>query len=208
MSSRSLIVLVPALLLAACGTQNPGLESVHQPVVSRSDYSLDLVTAGYALAPGETERLAGWMASMRLAYGDRVALDDPEGAEGVREAVAQQVARHGLLLADETPVTPGQIGPGTVRVVVTRMTATVPGCPDFSRIYQPDYRAHTGSNYGCANNSNLAAMIANPADLVRGQPGSGTADPLTNTKAIQSFRKTAPSGAGGLKSESPGGGSQ
>jgi pilus assembly protein CpaD len=51
-------------------------------------------------------------------------------------------------------------------------------------------------------------MIANPNDLVRGQPGSETSDPATAVKAIDQFRKAAPSGAGGLKSESTRGGSQ
>ena len=37
----------PALLLGGCmGTQNPGITSVHQPVVSRQDYALDVATAG------------------------------------------------------------------------------------------------------------------------------------------------------------------
>ena len=38
-----------ALMLAACagGTKNRGLESVHQPVVQRTDYVIDVATAGY-----------------------------------------------------------------------------------------------------------------------------------------------------------------
>ena len=71
---------VPALLLGGCmGTENRGLESVHQPVVSRSDYALDLGVSGGALASGEQQRLAGWVTTMRLGYGDRVAIDDPAG---------------------------------------------------------------------------------------------------------------------------------
>ena len=53
-----LATLGSALLLGGCmGTQNRGLESVHQPVVSRADYALDLGTAGDGLAPGEARRL-------------------------------------------------------------------------------------------------------------------------------------------------------
>ena len=51
---------------------------------------------------------------------------------------------------------------------------------------------------------NLAAMVANPADLVRGQPGADTTDDAASLKAIDSFRKAVPTGTGGLKSDSVG----
>ncbi|MES2445127.1 MAG: CpaD family pilus assembly lipoprotein [Pseudomonadota bacterium] len=199
------LLMVPALLLGGCGTYNGGVDSVYQPVVQRTDYVFDLHTAGYSLADGEPQRLSGWLQSMKLRYGDKIAVDDGGDGSTAREQVAAEAGRYGIILSDQPPVTVGQIAPGTVRVVVTRMNATVPNCPDLSRIYQPDYSASTTSNYGCANNSNLASMVADPADLVRGEPGSPTSDPTTSMKAIGAHRATAPSGAGGLKSDSPGG---
>lgn len=204
------LILAPALLLAGCGTYNGGVESVYQPVVQRTDYVLDVRTDGYSLASGESQRLAGWLGAMKLGYADSVAIDD--GAEGstAREQIAAEAGRYGLRLQNQAPVTVGQIAPGWVRVVVTRMSASVPGCPDMSRQYQPDFLASTTSNYGCSVNSNLASMIANPGDLVRGQPGAPTTDTQTSTKAIKALRDAAPTGAGGtaVKSESTGGGSQ
>ncbi len=199
--------LLPALLLGGCmGTENRGVESVHQPVVSRSDYALDLNVTGGALAPGEQQRLAGWMTTMRLGYGDRIAIDDP-AAEGYRARVdvAAVVARHGLLLDSGAPVTPAPLTPGTIRVVVSRMHADVPHCPDWSRNSSDDLTANTSSNYGCAINRNLAAMVASPADLVRGAPGAETTDAALSYKAIDTYRKKAPSGAGGLSAASTGG---
>ena len=202
------LLLLPALLLSACGTENGGVESAHQPVVQRYDYVLDLQTASYGLAPGESQRLAGWMESMRLRYGDRVSIDDGADGSTGRNEVAAEANRYGLLIDGQAPVTMGQIAPGTVRVVVTRMTARVPNCPDHSREYQPDYAASTSSNYGCATNSNLAAMVADPGDLVRGVPGAPTSDPATSTKAIRALRDATPTGGGGtvVKSEGTGGG--
>ncbi len=191
------LLLAPALLLGACGTYNGGVDPVYQPVVQRNDYVLDLQTSGYGLAPGESQRLAGWMASMDLRYGDRVAVDDGAGGTVARSEVATLAGRYGLLLSDSAPVTVGQIAPGTVRVVVTRMTASVLGCPDFSRSGGTDFSASTSSNYGCATNSNLAAMVADPGDLVRGAPGSSTSDPTRAAKAIGAMRAAAPTGAGG-----------
>ncbi len=199
--------LVPALLLGGCmGTENRGLESVHQPVVSRSDYALDLGVSGGALTRGEQQRLAGWMATMRLGYGDRVAIDDPAGeAPGARGDVAAVVAQYGLLLSDDAPVTPAPLAPGAIRVVVSRMRAAVPHCPDWSRDASNEFEANTSSSYGCAINSNLAAMVANPADLVRGAPGTETTDAAVSYKAIDTYRKKAPSGATGLTPASTGG---
>jgi pilus assembly protein CpaD len=211
MYQRSLLIataLAPALLLGACGgTQNRGLESVHQPVVKRSDYVLDVATSGGGLAPGEEGRLAGWIASLRVGYGDQIAIEDPNPyGSGVRDAVAREVSRYGLLVSDEPPFTTTPVAPGTARVVVSRMKASVPGCPDFSRESQPEFESNTSSNQGCAINSNIAAMVASPGDLVRGQVAGGVIDPAQSGKAIDSFRKAAPSGAGGttVKTEATG----
>lgn len=202
MTKRSILptLVLPALLVAGCtgGTQNRGLESVHQPVVSRSSYSLDVGTVAGRLANGEQQRLAGWFSSLRLGYGDRVAVDDPAGtAAAARDQIADVVASRGLLLSDEAPVTAAEVTPGTIRVVVSRAQASVAGCPDWSRNSSHDFDEHTSSNYGCAVNTNLAAMVASPEDLVRGQAGSGN-DPATSFRAIDAYRKQTPTGAGGL----------
>lgn len=200
------LLLAPALLLGGCGPYNGGVNSAYQPVVQRNDYTLDLTAAGYSLAPGETERLQGWLQAMNLRYGDKIAIDDGDGGLTGRSQVAAVVNRYGLALADRAPLTPGSVAPGTVRVVVTRMTASVPNCPDFSRQSQPDYQASTSSNFGCATNRNLAAMVADPGDLVRGEPGAPTSDPSTSSKAIGALRSAAPTGGGGtvVKTESTG----
>lgn len=113
---------------------------------------------------------------------------------------------YGLLVSDDAPVTAAPIAPGTVRVVVSRAKASVPGCPDYSRM-QPSYDAQTSSNHGCSINSNLATMVASPTDLVRGEGNVGVYDPAVGTRAINSFRKAEPTGAGGtaVKAESAGG---
>jgi len=183
-------LLIATLGLAACaGTENRGVESVHQPVVARADYALDLTTTGDRLAEGEAVRLGGWLASMKLGYGDRLSIDEGGGYGN----------------PDVAPVTVGVVAPGTARVIVTRSRAEVPGCPDYSRVSQPNFDAHSSSNFGCGLNSNLAAMVANPDDLVRGQDGAPIQDYGQGTKAINAYRAAKPTGSGGLKSESTGG---
>ena len=195
--SLFLAALAPALLIGGCmGTRNRGLESVHQPVVSRQSYALDLRTTGDVLPRDEAARLDGWLATLKLHYGDKVGIDDPGGYRGTRQDVARIVAGYGLLVSDDSPVPGAPVAPGTVRVIVSRMRATVPGCPDFSRDSSNEFDSNTSSNFGCATNSNLAAMIANPEDLVHGRSTDST-DPTRSVKAIEAFRKAAPSGGGG-----------
>lgn len=199
MHSRTwLLALAPALLIGGCaGTAQQGVETVHQPVVSRTDYAIDLSADGSGLAPGEAERLSGWMAGLQLGFGDRVSVDDP-ARFGAAADVQRQASRYGLLLDRFAPPTPGVVPPGAVRVVVTRTVASVPNCPDYSNEIVPSYTQTTSSNYGCSVNSNLAAMIANPEDLVRGQTGDPTIDPSLSSKAIRTYReRTGGTVAGG-----------
>jgi pilus assembly protein CpaD len=53
-------------------------------------------------------------------------------------------------------------------------------------------------------NSNIAAMIANPEDLIHGREGTGVGDTATAAKAIELYRATPPSGSKGLQSVTKG----
>jgi pilus assembly protein CpaD len=179
---------------------NPSVNSVNQPVVQRTDYVMDLMTAGNGVPDRELGRLADWFDSLRLGYGDRIAVDSgPYEDPRARSDVASVAGRYGLLLTRGVPITAGAVQPGSVRVIVSRSTASVPGCPDWSEAPEIGNRITTGSNYGCALNSNLAAMIADPNDLVLGQAGAATGDADTASKAIKVYREAVPTGTKGLK---------
>jgi len=177
---------------------NRSVYSVHQPVVERTNFTLDLATLADGSVPvAEQRRLGDWFASLDLGYGDKVAIDDPAGSAAAHDAIQSVAAAHRLLLADTAPLTTGAVAPGTVRVVITRTTASVPGCPDWSTHNDANFRNATSTNYGCAVNSNLAAMVADKEDLVRGQTGDGQTAVMSSNKAIQAYRASAPSGGGG-----------
>jgi pilus assembly protein CpaD len=204
MHARTLFAIAAlGLTVAGCGTQNRGLESVHQPVVSRTDYVIDVATGYDGLADGEVQRLDGWFDSLKLGYGDRIAVDGGgRGTSGVaRDAIAAAAARYGLLLDENAPIMPGAIAPGALRIVVSRTKATVPGCPDWSRTANPNFDQHSGSNYGCGVNSNLAAMIADPQDLIQGREAGSVSDAAAGNKAIKSFRDRKPTGDQGLQQQ-------
>lgn len=193
----SLAAIALGLALAGCGPVNRGVATVHQPVVTRADYTLDVGVDANGLRYGEERRLNAWFESLHLGYGDRVAVDDPAPSAGHRVAIAEAASHYGVLVNPTPPITEGAVAPGTVRVIITRSTAEVPFCPDWRRESQPEFEASTTSNFGCAVNSNFAQMVANPQDLIVGQTGSPTRDSRTVAKALKSYRDYTPSGAGG-----------
>lgn len=193
------LALSLGMALAGCGgmATNASLESIHQPVVERVNYTLDVTTGPGGLSYPEQRRLDGWFDAMDLRYGDRIAVDDPLGNEATRTAVAAIAARRGLILSDTAPATQGYVTAGNARVIVTRAKATVPGCPDWSSRNDFNPNNATSSNYGCATNANLAAMIANPEHLLKGEKGESDTLIMSSNKAINAYRAKDPSGAGG-----------
>jgi pilus assembly protein CpaD len=139
---------------------------------------------------------------MDLRYGDRVAIDDPMGNGAARAAVEAVAGRFGMLVSDDAPVTPGAVNAGTVRIVVTRSSASVPGCPDWSAKSDTNFKNGTSTNYGCASNANLAAMVADPEHLLKGAAGKGQTVSMSGNKAIASYRDAKPTGENGLKANS------
>ena len=57
-------------------------------------------------------------------------------------------------------------------------------------------------NFGCAINSNFAAMIADPEDLLHGREGTAVTDTRTATRAVDLYRSKPLTGAGGLQAVS------
>ena len=205
------IALALSVGLAGCAGSslsdvNPSLNSVHQPVVERSNFALDVDTSRSGLSITEQQRLNGWFETMDLRYGDRITIEDPSANPAVAETVNDLAGRYGLMVDSVAPSTPGALAAGQARVVITRSTASVPGCPNWSGQSDSNFKNETSKNYGCAVNSNLAAMVANPEDLLEGQSGSGETTILTSTKAIETFREATPTGAEGLMEATQGGG--
>lgn len=198
----TLLIIALGSAVAACNTgpdiPSKGLASLNVPVVTSADYVFDGVAPGGALAPGEGERLNGWFQGLGLGYGDTVYFDGPYTSPA-RAQVAAIAGRYGMMVAPGAPVTAGVVQPGSVRVVVARRRAVVPGCPNWSQASQPDWDNKTMSNFGCGVNSNLAAMVANPQDLLHGREGGTLTDTVAGTKAVELYRTTPPSGTKGLQ---------
>jgi pilus assembly protein CpaD len=171
-----------AILFAAsaCGPANEGLESVHQPIVQRADYEYDLRPADFMEAGSPSlARIDDWFDQASLRFGDRLSFD-PATAPYVSEMIAQVASDRGIGIVRQPGIGAGA-PPGTIRLVVSRTRATVSGCPDWSS------ETSTLSNYGCAVNGNLATMVADPNDLIRGRAAQG-ADPADAVKSVGAWR--------------------
>jgi len=205
MRSKFAFLLIATTAVAGCSfhpeagdMKDRGVEAVNVPVVTRADYVFDVAAPGGSLAPSERARLDAWFRGLDLGYGDSIFVDAPY-AETARYDVARVAGNYGMMLEPGAPVTAGAVPNGMVRVIVSRSRAEVPNCPNWSVPSQPNYNNRTMSNFGCGVNSNLAAMVANPEDLVHGREGAVTVDPNTASKAVVLYRSTAPTGSKGLQ---------
>ena len=202
MARKSALIIVAAAL-SACqhvpqDLPDRGLESVNVPVVHRSDYALDLAAPDGSLSSAERARLDGWFRSLQLGYGDNIYVDGAY-SDAARNDVARVAGQYGMLISNGAPVTQGSIPPGSVRVVVSRARAEVPDCPNWSVPAQPNYNNRTMSNHGCAVNSNIAAMVANPEDLIHGREGDPYVDAAAASRGIGVYYSTPPTGKKGLQ---------
>lgn len=201
---HALSVAPRAALVLALGTALPGctgiatnrsMNSVHEPVVEQVNYTLDLATGNGGLSYPEQQRLAAWFAELDLRYGDRIGVADPMQNEATIATIDALASRYGLAVEDAVPAAAGFVEAGTTRVVLTRSKAVVHGCPDWSAHSDANFNNSLSRNYGCATNSNLAAMVANPEHLVRGDGSAGTTAVMTSNKAITAYRTKPTTGS-------------
>jgi pilus assembly protein CpaD len=212
MRSNFGLLLIASAALAGCGYHAAqgdvparGVEPVNVPVVTRADYVFDAAAPGGSLAPAEKARLDAWFRGLGLGYGDTIYVDAAY-ADSARYEVARIAGNYGMMVEPGAPVTSGPVAPGSIRVIVSRTRAQVPGCPNWSEPSQPNYSNKMMSNFGCGVNSNLAAMVANPEDLVRGREGTNLGNNQTSNKAVILYKSSPPTGKGGLQAVSPKGG--
>jgi pilus assembly protein CpaD len=197
-----------ALAAAVSGCQHTkadlpdrGVAATNTPVLIQSNLVFDADASDGSVSSAEQARLDAWFAGLGLGYGDTIYVDGPY-ADSARADVARVAGKYGMFLSDGAPVTQGAVAPGMVRVVVSRNRAEVPNCPNWSRDAQPNYNNRSMSNYGCGVNSNIAAMVANPADLVHGREGDSVVDARAASRGVGVYYSTQPTGKSGLQSVS------
>jgi pilus assembly protein CpaD len=192
--TKFLIAAIASIGLSGCASTlagtNTSMYSTNQPVVERTNYLLDVNTnGGSGIAQGEMQRISEWLDNLKIGYGDRISIDYGNGYSNAaaQNAINKFAANYGINVQDVAPVTPGQIAAGTMRIIVSRSSASVPNCPNWSKATESNYHSSLSPNYGCATNSNMAAMIADPEDLVQGQADTSLSR-QNGTAAVKAYR--------------------
>jgi len=146
-------------------------------------------------APGEANALDGFITRLAPHYADRVQIDSGAVSGNANadalaarraEAVAAELRRMGAATV-EIEQAGDNVDANAVAVGVSRYVATGPKCPDWNDKDPQGFSNTPTSNFGCATITNLGAMVANPADLLRGaQPGPADAEFVA--RGVQRYR--------------------
>ncbi len=208
--ARLLSVSALGVLTVGCAASGPSpsldLASVTpNPIrISRTQlaHDVDFVPGAITADDVQMTKVYGFLAANRAGPADDVLVEYGRGAfeaqRGERLTLGlDQVGLHA------NPVENDAVVGDVVRIVVQRYLAIAPDCPDWSQPPAPDFNNLTSHNFGCADQSNLAAQVANPRDLAQGQdlaPQKGDAA----TRPVTAYRTGGAGVARGAVGAPPG----
>jgi pilus assembly protein CpaD len=190
-----LLLLVGMLSLAACDTgfdsaeKSDPLPPKHNQVeLVAVDHDVNFARGAKSVAPGEIAGLSNFLRDNAVGDGDTVTVDNPKGASSLtaaRQAAVLTELKALHVRAASTPATT-QVA-NAVRIHITHAVVIAPQCPDWSKPEADNSDNSPSSNFGCATEADLAAMVANPADLAKGRV-SGTADGAVLARGVELYR--------------------
>ena len=187
--------------------------SPKQLEVDRAEYrhSIYFPTDSSTFPASERARLVTFLETVQPRDRDSIRLEghaDERASEAYnRDLAARRAARIEAFLRasglTEVPITTIAFGeavpalPSTgpaawqlnrrVELVVERYLVTLPACPDWSRESGTDFSNQPLPNFGCATQTNLGLMVAEPKDLVRGRT-LAPADGIHQAEGIVRYR--------------------
>ena len=165
------------------------------------------------LLPADAARLRTMAATGVILPSDRVGVavgGGPALAEARRDAISAALLSYGIVVS---PSALTGVASNHAVVEVGRYLVTTPACPNWSKASGTDFTNSFPSNWACATQTNLGQMVANPSDLVIGQPLSPALGP-TEVAAVDRYladkvkppRPSSSSVSGGASGAGAGGG--
>ncbi|WP_224406665.1 CpaD family pilus assembly protein [Afifella sp. IM 167] len=109
-------------------------------------------------------------------------------SRAIRAAVIEAGVEPGLVRVAAYPSMPERVAP--VRLSYLKVKAVTPDCGAWPKDVTATMDNRNYYNFGCASQQNLAAMVANPADLVRPRPMS-PASGARRAKVLDDYAKGA-----------------
>lgn len=212
-AARALSLAALALSLGACvsngvattGSLGPTtVEARHPILLADGTRTLDVFVTGVGhMDPRQAEDIDAFLTEFRRYGRGVLVIEVPRGAQIPGPAVARTAAilrtralargvpDRALVIAPYPVANPAVAAP--LRMSFQRMEAKVGSAcglwPQDLGVsdYKGDMRNETSWNFGCAYQSNVAAQIADPIDLVRGRQ-EGRIDTVARTQDIESLR--------------------
>ncbi|EGU41500.1 CpaD family pilus assembly lipoprotein [Vibrio splendidus] len=171
---NKLSLLLPALFMFAGCAPTPTTQQPSVDVVSVTN-KFSLTLSGKALSDQEKADISDFI-SRRGALSNlmvKITKTTPKGESQI-EKVRLHLIESGLYPSQIWVADEATEGKGDITILVESYRAKVTAC-DAGKTPRTTVNAYrTQRNFGCANANALAQMVANPKDLIVGQPISGT----------------------------------
>lgn len=172
----------------------------HPIMVSQAEVSEDIVVTPTARELSYRDRavVLSFASRFKQSGSGQMAILVPSGSRN--EHAARRMAQEALGVLSERGVPASRVSvqfyaaaahgdSATLRLVYTGLKAEVPSqCGDWNEDIMDTAENRNYRNFGCASQKNLAAMVANPADLL-GPRGESEIDATRRTTVINDWRE-------------------
>ncbi|PMH31106.1 hypothetical protein BCU71_13395 [Vibrio lentus] len=180
---NKLSLLLPALIALAGCAPTPTTQQPSVDVVSVTN-KLTLILSGKTLSAQEKDDISDFIARLGTLSNLMVKIKNTtQKGESQSEKVRLHLIESGLYPYQISVSNPSVQGKGELTIFVESYRAKVTAC-DAGKTPRTTLNAYrTQRNFGCANANALAQMVANPKDLIVGQP----IDSAQGQKAVSSI---------------------
>ena len=191
--SSSLVALPLALIAGACSSSFESRYQAALPIEQRhpievkaevTTLAVGTDTAGRLTGRSQSE-VAGFLQGYNADGGTTLEIQSPSSARWTKqtEGEVREIAALYGVPSNRIRVTQVVPGPGDypgLKLAYGRYVASVPSCenPDWSENLAMTWDNTSYSNLGCSMQKNMAAMAADPRDLVRARP----LDPVSSSE--------------------------
>ena len=180
---NKLSLLLPALIALAGCAPTPTTQQPSVDVVSVTN-KLTLTLSGKTLSAQEKDDISDFIARLGTLSNLMVKIENTtQKGESQSEKVRLRLIESGLYPSQISVSDTAAQGKGDITIFVESYRAKVTAC-DAGKTPRTTLNAYrTQRNFGCANANALAQMVANPKDLIVGQP----IDSAQGQKAVSSI---------------------
>jgi pilus assembly protein CpaD len=169
----------------------------HPILVQPSSQSLKVNVSPAGIAPADTAHLDAFVSGYQAHGNGKIVISAPAGPLANVEVTwiadrinAMGVSRDQILVANRDAAP----GDGQVELNYVSYQANTAPCGDWSEDLAYTIDNKTASNLGCAVQHNIAAMVADPRDLMGPRPMGG-ADADRRATVITNYEKGSPTAA-------------